>query len=246
MDENKRKSDTLAQRDKARKDFLELKKMQQENAQENKEYIPYENEIKPRTFLQKLAHFWDYYKVLIISCAVIFISVGLIVASCAKREKSDMNVVIYDSNIVPDMYIAAIEDYFEKYCEDYNGDGKIKVTVINCTYQAGGSTAEYQLAVQQKLQSIIVSDRETMIFVTGANGYGHLQGLTDIDFLNNDGYLLNDEFYSEVTSNSEINMPKGLTVYSRNIKGTLIENDEKAQESFRNAQQFLEKMKNSK
>ena len=59
MDEKKRKSDTLAQRDKARKDFLELKKMQQENAQENKEYIPYENEIKPRTFLQELTHFWD-------------------------------------------------------------------------------------------------------------------------------------------------------------------------------------------
>ncbi len=239
MEENKKQSDTLRQRDKARKDFLELKKMQQENKDKSEERVAYSGEIKPITFAQKLSHFWYYYKIPVIAVIVAVALVSFVCAQCANREKSDIKIAIYDSNIVPDMYLEAIEEYFEQYCEDYNGDGKVVVTIMNCSYQAGGSSAQYQVTMQQKLQSIIVGDKETMLFITSDSGFEHLNTLTDINLLNPDGVKLNEDFYEKVTLSEEIAMPKGLSLYCRNIEGTLIENDETAVKSSQNGLELL-------
>ncbi len=239
MEENKRKSDTLSQRDKARKDFLELKRMQQENSEKSEDRVAYSGEIKPKTFGEKLIHFWYYYKVPVIAVILVVALISFVCVQCANREKSDIKIAIYDSNIVPDMYLGAIEEYFEQYCEDYNGDGKVVVTVMNCSYQAGGSTAQYQVTMQQKLQSIIVGDKETMLFITSDSGYEHLNSLTDVNLLSPDGVTLSEDFYESVTLSEEIPMPKGLSVYSRNIKGTLIENDDTAVSNSQSSQKLL-------
>lgn len=239
MEDKGRKSDTLRQRDKARRDFLELKKMQQENSEKNEERVAYSGEIKPITFAQKLSHFWYYYKVPVIAVALVIILVVFTCVQCAGREKSDVKIAIYDNNIVPNMYIQAIEEYFENYCEDYNGDGKVVVTVINCTFQTGGSTAQYQVTMQQKLQSIIVGDKETMMFITSDTGYDYLNSLTDVNLLEPDGIALSEEFYEKVTLQQDIKMPQGLSLYCRNIKGTLIEKDETAIKSSENCKKLF-------
>ncbi|MEE0945853.1 MAG: hypothetical protein U0M42_03355 [Acutalibacteraceae bacterium] len=246
MEEKKRQSDTLAQRDKARKDFLELKRMQLENSEIKEEKVAYSGEIKPITFMEKLSHFWYYYKIPVIAVAVAVVFVVFMCAQCMNREKSDVKIAIYDSNIVPDMYMGAIEDYFEQFCQDYNGDGKVVVTVMNCSYQAGGSSAQYQLTMQQKLQSIIVGDKETMLFITSQSGYDYLNSLTDINLLSQENIPLDEDFYKAVTLQEDIKMPQGLSLYYRNIEGTLIENDETAVESSENCKSFFMAMSGEK
>ena len=246
MSEQKNKSETLAQREKARKDFLELKEMQRKNARDGaNEHIAYSGEIKPKTFMQKLAHFWDYHKAAIISVAVIIIAVTVICVQCMGRVESDLKIVIYDNRIIPDMYIADIEDYFEDYAEDYNGDGKIKVTVINCTFGTGTSTADYQLSKQNKLQSIIATDTETVLFITGDIGYDYLQSITndsEVKLLEETGIALKEDFY-KIATVKELPIPDGLTLYLRNVNGTFIEDNEDTKISITNAQDFLKALK---
>ena len=242
MSEKKIKSETLAQREKARKDFLELKEMQRKSAREGAEnHIAYSGEIKPKTFLQKLAHFWDYHKAAIISVAIIIVAVTVICVQCANRVESDLKIVIYDNRSVPDMYVPAIEDYFAQYAEDYNGDGKVAVTVINCTFGTGTSTADYQLSKQNKLQSIIATNTETVLFITSDTGYDYLQSITkdsDVKLLEETGVPLGEDF-CKIATVQELPMPEGLTVYLRNVNGTFAEDNEDTKTSLVNAQDFL-------
>ncbi len=239
MEEKKKQSDTLAQRDKARKDFLELKKMQQENSEKKENRVAYSGEIKPKTLGEKLSHFWYYHKIPVIAAVLVAALIAFVCVQCAGKVKSDAKIVIYDNKIVPDMYLGEIEEYFEQYCEDYNGDGEVTVTVMNCSFETGGSTAQYQVTMQQKLQSIIVGDKETMLFITSDTGYDYLNSLTDINLLEPEGIPLSDEFYEKVTLHEEIKMPQGLSLYCRNIEGTLIEKDETAIKSSENSKKLF-------
>lgn len=242
MSQNKQKSDTLRQRDKARKDFLELKRMQQE-AQENEkeEHVPYSGEIKPDTFAKKVEHFFYYYGKITIACIVGVIIVVVAVMSCMNRENPDIRMVFYDAEALPDMYLKNIEAYFEKICPDYNGDGEVVVSIINCTYTAGDDSAEYQFNQQQKLQTLVATDKDTMLFVSGQTGYMYLSGITD-DFLGA-GVALPESYYKECQIYEEIPMPQGMVMYVRNIEGTLIEDNAQVQKNHKNALDFLEKIK---
>ncbi len=234
-----KKNETLAQQEKARKEFLALKKMQQENAEKGTEHKAYEDEKKPSTFKEKLSHFWYYYKTAVVIGSLIFAAVVYILVQTVMTPKSDMQIVIYDNRIVPDMYLDNAKTYFEQFCKDYNGDGKVVVTIVNCTYSAGQSSAEYQQMIQQKLNGTIVTDKETMLIITSDMGYGYLQNVVDTPLLSENCVELGEDFYDSIEYFENIEMPDGLKIYSRNIKDTLIEDNAKAQESVKRAEEFL-------
>lgn len=249
-----KKSETLKQREKARKDFLELKAMQKENeGNEEKERVPYEGEIKPVTFLSKLSHFWYYYKIPLMFIVMAIAVVTFICIECMGKVKSDITIVLYDNRVTADFYIPAMEEYFEQYCEDINGDGKVKVTVINCTYGAGTSTAEYQQQKMQKLQSLIVTGNEYMLYLLSQNGYNYITTYISEDFFDSNTPLSDDftAFVEDkiITGDAPEEMPpvhKGFTLYKRRIEGTLMEKNEKAQKALINAQDLIDKLVQAK
>lgn len=243
MEKRDKKSETLLQREKARKDFLELKKMQQENAQNEKEHIAYSGEKKPTTFKEKLAHFWYYYKTAVVIGAVIIGAVLYITLQTVLTPKSDLKIIVYDSRIVPDMYLEDAKDYFKNFCKDYNNDGKINISIINCSFEAGSSTAQYQQTMQQRLNGLFVTDKEAMLIITSDTGYEYLQGIVDTPVLKEEGVALSEDFYNSIKYLEGIKMPDGLKLYSREIKGTLIEDDEKAKNSANRAEEFLSAVK---
>ncbi len=238
-----KKNETLAQQEKARKEFLELKKMQQQNAENNTEHIAYEGEKKPTTFKEKLSHFWYYYKTAVIIGTVIVGAVLYITLQTVLTPKSDIKIVVYDSRIVPDMYLDDAKTYFEQFCKDYNGDGKVTVSIINCTYEAESSSAQYQQTIQQKLGGITATDKEAMLFITSDTGYEYLQNIVDTPFLKETGVELSPSFYDSIEYLEGIKMPDGLKLYSRNIESTLIEDDDTAKESVKRAEEFLKAVK---
>ena len=243
MEQKKKSNETLIQQEKARKEFLTLKKMQRENAENNVEHTPYADEKKPKTLGEKIAHIWYYYKTAIIIGLVIVLAGAYITAQTINKKPSDLRIVIYDNKIVPDMYLHEAEAYFKNYCGDFNCDGEVVVTIVNCSYEAGKSTAQYQQTMQQKLASIVVTDKESMIFITSDAGYEFLQNIVDTPFLKEEGKELSEEFYNSITEFEGIKMPEGLKVYCREIKGTLIENDQTAMESVKRAEAFLDSLK---
>lgn len=238
MSENK-KSETLSQRDKARKDFLELKEMQRKAKEEGRpERKAYEGEIKPKTLGEKISHFLYYYWRTLLIGALCLLVFFIATASCFNKKKVDLKILIYDNRILADMYVPAIEDYFAQFAKDSNGDGEVLVQVINCTYQTGASTAQYQNTMMQRLQSVIVTDKECMLIVTGEMGYEYFSTYLS-DVLADEGTPLGQGYY-ECASQTDISIPKDVKIYLRNIEGTLLENNETAQKSVIKSKEFIE------
>lgn len=236
-------SDTLSQRDKARRDFLELKEMQRKAAEEGMgDHVAYSGEIKPKTFKEKVSHFLYYYwKGLVAVLAAIAI-VAFVTVSCLNKVKPDLKIVIYDNRIVADMYIANIEEYFEKICPDYNGDGKVRVSVINCTFETGKSTAQYQTTIMQRLQGIIVTDKECMLVITSQAGYDYFEGYVQGMVLS-EGLSLPQSYYTECATDKDIPIPNGMSIYCRDISDTLIKDNEASKQAVKNSKEFIEILK---
>ena len=236
-----KKSETLSQRDKARKDFLELKEMQRKSAQEGAtEHIPYSGEIKPKTFFEKVSHFFYYYWQAAVGIIIAIAIVAFAAVSCMNKRNPDIKIVIYDNRILADMYIPAIEDYFAKCCIDYNGDGEVVVSVINCTYETGISAAQYQQTMMQRLQGIIATDNECMLVVTSKAGYDYFQQYLDMPL--GEGLALPASYYEECILDSSLPIPKEMTLYCRDIKGTLIENKEASKQAVANGKDFMDRL----
>lgn len=244
--DNRKQSETLSQRDKARRVFLELKEMQRKAAEEGiTEHIAYSGEIKPKTFSEKLGHFFYYYWKGVVAAVAAVLIVTVAVVSCVNKKDPDLKIVIYDNRILADMYIPAVQDYFEKYCPDYNGDGEVNVSVINCTYQTGTSTAQYQQTMMQRLQGIIVTDKECMLVITSENGYEYFNNYLSENMLT-EGLDLPESYYKECTLQEEIPIPAGMKIYCRDIKGTLIEDDKASQTAVANSKDFINRLTNVK
>ena len=235
-----KKSETLRQRDKAQRDFLELKEMQRRAAEEGQaEHIPYSGEIKPVTFTEKVKHFFYYYWKSVVGIIAAIAVVSVATVSCLNKKEADLKIVIYDNRIVADMYVPYIEDYFEKYCPDYNGDGEVTVSVINCTYETGKSTAQYQQTIMQRLQGVIVTDRECMLVITSDAGYSYFtQYLADT--MLSDGVDLPLSYYGECAVDENLPIPDGMKLYCRNIEGSLIADDETAKQAVKNGKDFID------
>ncbi len=239
---NNQKSETLRQRDKARKDFLELKKMQQQSEDEKQaEHVPYSGEIKPDNFYKKVEHSFYYYGKITIACVLGLVVACIAVVSCFNRDNPDLRIVLYDAQIVPDIYLENIEEYFEKICPDYNNDGEVIVSVINCTYGAGKSTAQYQLNQQQKLQTLIAADDECMLFVAGQMGYDYIMSSSGV--LEQEGILLPESYYAQCQDYDNVILPGGVSIYLKKIEGTNMANDSDSKANHKNAKDFMNRLK---
>jgi hypothetical protein len=235
--ENK-ENDTLRQRRKARESFLELKRMQSEGELE-KEHKAYENEIKPQGFFGKLTNFWEYYKAPVLIIAFCVAVVIFCCVQCASRQEDDLRVVLFSNHIVTDNQSIQLEEYLETLCEDYNNDGIVNVTVVNCTFETASSTADYQNLKMQKLQSLIAVDQKATLFITTTETYKFIDGLGDGDFLS-DYVELKDEMYNTVTEDMGVEPITGLVMSVRKIEGTLFDGKEEATEFTRRANLFVE------
>lgn len=232
----KNESETLKEQRKARNSFLELKKMQQEGAPEKEEV-----KESTKTKLKTKLHYAKGGLILVLLVAVVF-AIG--VSQCVAKEKYDLKVAVYSYCLMSDSEAGRIEEYFEKYvCDDYNGDGKVNVAVTNCTYQAGASTAQYQNVMMTKLQSIIASDAETVIFITNKECYDYitnLDGEADILYPYTD---LGEDFYEYADKDEYHSLEKGLVIAKRDIRNTFMEENETAIKYSEYADMVLDKLK---
>ncbi len=236
---DKKENDILKERRRAQQSKIELIKMRsQENSDE---HIPYQDEIKPKTFKEKVINFWEYYKTAVISVIIAAVLLSVLVAQCATKKQEDLKIVIFDNQIVPHSQIAKMEEYFASVCGDINGDGETVVTVVDCTFQTGKSTAEYQQTKMQKLQTIIAADETAMLFITSNETYKFIDDLALDSNLLSDAVALGEEFYQK--SSAGLYLREGLTISVRKIEDTLVENNKTAIEYNARATAFLEKYK---
>ncbi len=85
------------------------------------------------------------------------IVIAICTAQCAARVTPDYYVLYYSNIYVPDDTLKRISEEFEKVSPDLNGDGKVHVQAINCTYP-GEDSGVRQTARQQAMLQMQSTD----------------------------------------------------------------------------------------
>lgn len=109
---------------------LELMKLKSGVIEES-EIIKEEHEAPAQlTASQKVGNFWYHYKIPLIVGTLMLAAVIYIIYDTVTRVKPDVYVLSTCDNGL-EFRTEQLEKYFEKFCPDVNGDGKIKVQVIS-------------------------------------------------------------------------------------------------------------------
>ncbi len=157
---------------------------------------------------QWIKNFWWHNKIIIILVMLAVVVVAYITYDSLSRVKPDIKIIMTVNNGLTNR-IEEIEDYFERFCPDINGDGEIKAQIISVPLT--DDTDDY-VQIQQ-YQETYLANMQTgeIIFILTDDKTD-----TDIYSENDSDNLLAD--VSEEFENNEFVTEKGLS-----LKGDYIE-----------------------
>lgn len=233
----KRESDTLRQRKFAQQEFLKLKKMQNGELDAG----PKPSEVAATlTFSEKIKNIWYHDKMAIIIIASLVVAISLLVVSCATKPKYDATIVLYNYTFTGDPICDRMEEYLAQFCEDFNGDGKVNVNVINYSL-SGSENTEANYRNRLALQTVQAENQNVILYITDDLSFKEQN--TKITFFEEEPIKLTDDFYSYCTDDSGFfTTPKGLQISCRVIKGTAIENKKDVDIYYQQAQTILKNL----
>lgn len=231
-------NETLAQQRKARKEFLELKKMQSGEIEVGPK--PSEIAIVPKTPLEKLKNIWFHDKWYILGTMALVAIIAILITQCVNKTDYDLEVVLFTHTAIIDQSNDDIADYLEQFCEDINGDGEVNIIIINCSYNSSGNDKQYQYTMASKLQAVIAADANALLYITDDSAYEYLNNLTtDGDFFDGEPVLLNEKFYESCSTNEYLSLPEGLHISCRRVSDTTIEKDKNIKLYYEQSQNIL-------
>lgn len=242
MPENN-ENEILEEQRKARKAFLELKKMQSGEMETGPK--PSEVAIVPKTFWEKFKHFWYYNSKKVIFSTFLIIVITIFTVQCAMQPKYDLQVVVFTYDFILDDDTKKMAEYFEKYCEDINGDGEVNVKIINCSFSEDNDNPSYKKNKLTRLEQVIVSESNAMLYITDSESIKHFEKLNDgKPFLEENKYVLDEEFYeiSGLKDSTYFDSDRDLCVSCRRFDNTLIDIDENAEKYHESANEILDKL----
>ncbi len=234
----KRQSETISQQKKARAEFLKLKQMQ--NGEVTPPPKPSEVEVLPATPKEKWQNFWYHTKWQVIATITLIAILAVTVSQCMGRTDWDMQIVYFTYSPVLDQQLEVVADFFESKSTDLNSDGEINIQVVNCSLSTNRSDVQFDQAKLTKLQALIASDPEAILFITDKESMKFFSTDTFKNFFKNEPLPLNDKFYRACRQSG---LPEGLQISSREISNTLLEKNKQAAKVYKEAQKILEKLK---
>ena len=234
------KNETLEQQRRARREFLELKKMQQgEIAPE-----PPREEETPKTLKEKITNFWFHYKVHTFFVIFLCVILAIGITQCATKEKYDARVVFYTDRIYADEQLVFLKDYITPCFSDIDGDGTVNIQLINCSYGTDGSfDMNYANSVATKLQAIIASEGDVQLFIVDPARLTQLNSISDtLPSFFIETLPFSEEIYN-IANEKGVHLPEGLVMGRRIVEGTLIENIKDIDKYVADAVSAMEKFK---
>lgn len=146
---------------------IELMKLRQ-GVIENSDVVKEIHEEKPKlTVGQKISGAWYRSKWLIIFVVVLIAAFAYITYDMVTAEHPDYTVLVVSSDSGFYYRTVEIEEFFEKFCDDRNGDGEVIVMVYNIStdYTDPNAVTASQAQLMSQLQSgenvILMSDQPT-------------------------------------------------------------------------------------
>ncbi len=237
--EKKKKNEILEEQRKARAEFLKLKQMQQGSlAPEPK---PSEVAYVPKTFKQKLSNFWFQYKAHLIALIALILVLSILISQCANRVKNDLKIIYFTYSILLDDDVQALETCFEKYIDDVNKDGKVKVTILNCSYPSDNKNVQYRNTLLQKMQAAIVAEEDTYLIITDTESIGYFyDNETADDIFEGETLPLSEKFYKTAKKGGVNGLPSDLQVSTRKKRTNT--KDKFANDYYKESKKLFEKI----
>ncbi len=237
---NEHKSDTLEQRKKAQKEFLELKKMQAGEITPEKAPEP---EL-PKTLGGKVKNFWYHYKLQAIIGLFLAAALAICVTQCATKPKYDAEIVLYSRNSYTAQQIDLLTEYMTQFFTDANGDGEVIIAISDCSYTTNGTyDSNHTNTLATKLNATIASGVEAQLYILDTETLAQLNELAEPY----GGFLIESApmpaFVTEITDNQGYKFPEGLIIGRRVLKGTTMEKNKTAIAASENAKAVLENIR---
>ena len=145
---------------------IELMKLKSGVIEESDTIKEEHDKIRELHGFEKVSNIWYHYKWLIIFIAFLIVVVSYITYNTLSRDKPDLSVMMIANNGLQYRQ-EELENFFEKYTEDLNGDGKVYVSVITAPLQAG-STDQLMMANQNKFFGVMQTG-DCMLLITDSN-----------------------------------------------------------------------------
>ncbi len=190
---------------------------------------PSEVAIVPKTFGQKMSNIWYHYKWAIVVGFLVAVLLTVCTVQCARRVDADLKIIIYGHQYIDD---TGIEQLAEKYVDDINKDGKKKVEIINCSYNASTGSVQYSSSFRQKMTCMITAENSALLYICDRSGYDdYMSHFADL-FLG-EPVELNETFYGVSET-----LPEGLLICCRNADNPNMKKDKHINEYFENSQRI--------
>ena len=227
----------------ARNEFIKLKQMQKgEISAESKS-----EEIVPITFKEKIQNYWYHFKWHTILSVFLIVVIAVSVTQCVNREKQDMIVVMFAYSMVADSQMSRVEEYIEQYATDIDGNGKVAVQVVNCSFNQKSGNRQYAQAVLQKVQAMIATEPKAILYIVDENAEKYINTITENGVFESETKLLSEEFYSKCGGTEEYEtLPEGLKIAYRKISDTTMEKNELAKKVHSAAKEVYNKIPTKK
>lgn len=225
LDNNKKESETIRQQRKAREDFLELKKMQ--SGESSAPPPPSAEAILPTTFNEKLKNFLFYNRFIVLGVAFLLIVFAILFNQCVSRIDYDICVTVYTSSPVGENDLQRMAEYFEKICDDINGDGEVHVQIIDCSFSKN-SNRQLSIAANQKLQSVLVAEYKAMLFITDDYTLDYMQSISSEESFFEDTVMLDKSFYDFCETEDLFKLPSDIKLSRRKINKTTMKDNKTA------------------
>ena len=137
---------------------VELMKLKAGVISDDETTIKKEDEpVKEYTFSDKVENFFYHYKWRFIICVFTIAVLTFLICDTIFTVKPDITVMLFTGGYEMDSRTYRMEDWLERYCPDFNGDGRIKVSVYYMAAQYDENDA-YSLQAYQVGQTKLVGE----------------------------------------------------------------------------------------
>lgn len=194
-----------------------------------------------KTFRKKVEHFWEYYKW---HAFVVVAVIALIAASVVQKlttVEPDIQIICYTSNVITSGDMEFIRSQFQnELSTDINGDGEMKVTVYDYSYNSDDIT--YQQGVITKLQMALASEDTILLYVTDNESMKFFEN-DSCEGVFQEPALIREDFLTR-TDTPVSSIPKELYIQCRQVDGTRLENVKGIREIYAEALRIMNSISN--
>ena len=200
-----------------------------------------------------LKNFWWHNKIIIIVVILAAAVVSYITYDTLSRVKPDLKIIMTVNNGLVNR-TEEIENYFERFCTDLNGDGEVKVQVLSAPltddtddYVQIQQYQEVYLANMQTGEVIfILTDDKTDTDIYSENESDNLLSdlsseFKDNEFVNNKGLALKGDYIEDVFK-YHTNYPQNIYLGMRKPTKTLKDSKEDMQKNYDEAFKIFKAM----